>query len=58
MVAGNDRIMPRAQSNKVASAWGVEPTVVVGQGHQFGDAGWEESVMAPLRDFLDGLHHV
>ena len=33
----------------------VRPTVIEGQGHQMGDAGWEQSVMGPLRAFLDAL---
>ena len=55
MVAARDRVMPRRQSEKVARAWGVAPTVVEAQAHQFGDAGWEESVISPLLAFLDGL---
>ena len=31
------------------------PKIIEGQGHQMGDAGWEQSVMGPLRLFLDGL---
>ena len=33
----------------------VRPKIIEGQGHQMGDAGWEQSVMGPLRLFLDGL---
>jgi hypothetical protein len=33
----------------------VRPTVIEGQGHQMGDAGWEHSVMGPLRAFIDAL---
>ena len=33
----------------------VRPTIIEGQGHQMGDEGWEQSVMGPLRTFLDGL---
>ena len=55
LVAGNDRIVSRAQSAKVAAAWGVPMTVVDGQGHQLGDEGWERSVMEPLRAFLDAI---
>ena len=55
LVAEHDRIVPRSQSEAVAAMWGAPLVVVEGQGHQMGDAGWETSVMAPLRKFLDGL---
>ena len=55
VVAAEDRIMPSVQSQKVAAMWGTQPVTVGGQGHQFGDAGWEESTMRPLREFLDAL---
>ena len=55
LVAADDRVMPRAQSRKVAETWKTASVVVDGQGHQFGDAGWERSLMGPLRAFLDGL---
>jgi len=55
LVAANDRIIPRGMSERVASMWAVPMTVVEGQGHQFGDDGWEQSVMGPLMAFLDGL---
>ena len=55
VVAANDRVMPRAQSSKVAQTWRTECIVIDGQGHQFGDAGWEDALMGPLRAFLDGL---
>lgn len=34
---------------------GAPHTIIEGQGHQMGDEGWEQSVMGPLRTFLDGL---
>lgn len=55
MVSADDRIVPRRQSQKVAAMWQVPELVISGQGHQCGDAGWERSVMGPLRSFLDAL---
>ena len=55
LVAAEDRVMPRVQSDKVTTMWQCSTIHVEGQGHQFGDAGWEQSVMRPLRDFLDAL---
>lgn len=48
MVASRDRIISRAQSERVADLWKVPMLLVEGQGHQMGDGGWEESVMGPL----------
>ena len=55
MVASEDRVVPLAQSHKVAKMWDAPLVTVGGQGHQFGDAGWQESTMGPLREFLDAL---
>ena len=55
LVAAEDRVMPRVQSQKVAAMWDTPLVTIGGQGHQFGDAGWEESTMRPLREFLDAL---
>lgn len=55
LVAANDRLVQRAQTDETSRAWQVDSLVVEGQGHQFGDAGWEEHVMTPLRAFLDRL---
>ena len=55
LVGETDRIVPRAQSERIARCWQVPMTVVHGQGHQLADSGWEQSVMEPIQTFLDGL---
>ena len=55
MVAAEDLLISGAMSVEIATRWGVKTTLVEGQGHQMGDEGWEQSVMGPLREFLDGL---
>jgi len=55
MVASEDALIPKAMSAEIGTRWGVRATLVEGQGHQMGDEGWEQSVMGPLRAFLDGL---
>ena len=55
LVAEYDRVVPREQSQKVSDTWGCTMQVIGGQGHQFGDAGWEQSVMPSIKSFLDAL---
>ena len=55
LVAADDRVVPRSQSDKVAAMWATPATVIQSQAHQMGDKGWERSVMEPLREFLVGL---
>jgi len=55
LVAAEDALIPKVMSTQIGTSWGVRPTIIEGQGHQMGDAGWEQGVMGPLRTFLDGL---
>eukprot|EP00939_MAST-03C_sp_MAST-3C-sp1_P003985 g3985.t1 len=55
LVAENDRIVPRSQSDRISQLWGIDQEVIQGQGHQMGDSGWEEDVMGPVLRFLNAL---
>ena len=55
VVAANDRVVPKTQSDAVKWQWGAQQVVIEGQGHELGDQGWEVSVMGPVEKFLNSL---
>lgn len=55
LVAERDRLVSRSVSERIGAQWRCPVVLVPKQGHQLGDAGWEQSVMEPLRSFLDQL---
>eukprot|EP00729_Bicosta_minor_P016769 gene16769-30039_t len=55
VVAANDRVVPKTQSDAVKWQWGAQQVVIEGPGHELGDQGWEVSVMGPVEKFLNSL---
>ena len=57
VTAEHDGIVPAFVTESIAAYW--QPTsvadsvVIKGQGHCFGDPGWEKTVPGPLADWLD-----
>ena len=48
----NDLLIPKESYYRTSKLWNVESKIVVGQGHNCGDVGWEGSTMGIILDFL------
>jgi non-heme chloroperoxidase len=53
VTAEHDGIVPAFVTESITKYWQSDSVVITGQGHCFGDPGWEEAVPGPLADWLD-----
>eukprot|EP00929_Paragymnodinium_shiwhaense_P082733 TRINITY_DN43749_c0_g1_i1.p1 TRINITY_DN43749_c0_g1~~TRINITY_DN43749_c0_g1_i1.p1 ORF type:complete len:333 (-),score=16.12 TRINITY_DN43749_c0_g1_i1:120-1118(-) len=52
-----DRCIPPRLTEDLGVHWGVPVTYISEQGHDFGDPGWEQSVVPILEKFLEKFQH-